>query len=57
MDEDRENMRAMTSEEEEENHKEDVRNLVEMVAEGRKGTRDDAQGRNGTRRATRPSGA
>ena len=31
MDEDQENMRAMTSEEEEENHKEDVRKLVEMV--------------------------
>ena len=30
-DEDQENMRAMTSEEEEENHKEDVRKLVEMM--------------------------
>ena len=30
-DEDQENMRAMTSEEAEENHKEDVRKLVEMV--------------------------
>ena len=31
MDEDQKNMRAMTSEEEEENHKEGVRKLVEMV--------------------------
>ena len=58
MDEDQENMRAMTSEEEEENHKEDVRKLIEMVQkEGRNGTRDDAEGRNGTRRAAGPSGA
>ena len=66
-DEDQENMTAMTSEEKEKKHKEDVRNGSRDGAEGRNGSRDGAEGRNGTRddaegrnearRAPRSSGA
>ena len=54
IDEDQENMRATTSAE---NHEQDVKKLRKMAREGRHGTRDDAAGRNGARRATGPSGA
>ena len=57
MDEDQENITAMTSEEKEKKHWEDVRKLLEMVEKEEMELEMMQAGRNGARRATRPSGA